>query len=42
MSYFKNFYRETEKDRPAIAAEMMKELNARVHDWGVEIGEVDL
>lgn len=35
-------YRETERDRPIIAAQIQKELNLRVLEWGIEIGEVTL
>lgn len=34
--------RETERDRPIIAAQIQKELNVRVLEWGIEIGEVTL
>ncbi|XP_050716466.1 stomatin-like protein 1 isoform X2 [Eriocheir sinensis] len=38
----KNTVRETERDRPIIAAQIQKELNLRVLEWGIEIGEVTL
>ncbi|KAG7159687.1 Stomatin-like protein 1-like [Homarus americanus] len=38
----KNTVRETERDRPMIAAQIQKELNLRVLEWGIEIGEVTL
>ncbi|XP_045585155.1 stomatin-like protein 1 isoform X2 [Procambarus clarkii] len=38
----KNTVRETERDRPMIASQIQKELNLRVLEWGIEIGEVTL
>lgn len=38
----KNTVKETERDRPVIAAQIQKELNIRVLEWGIEIGEVSL
>ncbi|XP_071515812.1 stomatin-like protein 1 isoform X3 [Panulirus ornatus] len=38
----KNTVRETERDRPMIASQIQKELNLRVLEWGIEIGEVSL
>ncbi|XP_053649941.1 stomatin-like protein 1 isoform X1 [Cherax quadricarinatus] len=38
----KNTVRETERDRPVIAAQIQKELNLRVLEWGIEIGDVTL
>ncbi|XP_066975231.1 stomatin-like protein 1 isoform X5 [Macrobrachium rosenbergii] len=38
----KHTVRETERDRPAIASKIQKELNLRVLEWGIEIGDVSL
>ncbi|XP_068218134.1 stomatin-like protein 1 isoform X4 [Palaemon carinicauda] len=38
----KHTVRETERDRPAIASKIQKELNMRVLEWGIEIGDVSL
>ncbi|KAK4309474.1 hypothetical protein Pmani_018904 [Petrolisthes manimaculis] len=38
----KNTVKETERDRPIIAAQLQKELNIRVLEWGIEIGDVAL
>ncbi|XP_076032809.1 stomatin-like protein 1 isoform X2 [Oratosquilla oratoria] len=38
----KHTVRETERDRPMLAAEIQKQLNLRVLEWGIEIGQVEL
>ncbi|XP_064088146.1 stomatin-like protein 1 isoform X2 [Macrobrachium nipponense] len=38
----KHTVRETERDRPSIASKIQKELNLRVLEWGIEIGDVSL
>ncbi|KAL7643261.1 UNVERIFIED_CONTAM: hypothetical protein RMT77_006552 [Armadillidium vulgare] len=38
----KHTVREMERDRLQIASEILKELNTRVANWGIEIGQVDL
>ncbi|XP_069971011.1 stomatin-like protein 1 [Penaeus vannamei] len=38
----KHTVRETERDRPIIASQIQKELNLRVLEWGIEIGDVSL
>ncbi|RXG69207.1 Stomatin-like protein 1, partial [Armadillidium vulgare] len=37
----KHTVREMERDRLQIASEILKELNTRVANWGIEIGQVD-
>ncbi|KAK7070547.1 lipid transport [Halocaridina rubra] len=38
----KHTVRETERDRIALASQIQKELNLRVLEWGIEIGDVSL
>lgn len=38
----KHTIKEMERDRATIAAEVQKEINIRVQDWGIEIGGVEL
>ena len=34
--------REMERDRHGMATQVQRDLNSRVLEWGIEIGQVDL